>query len=152
VSEYLWAPLGTEHDAYITVDSQNAMRAAGGICVTPRDLSRFGEMIRRNGFANGRQVVPGTWVDDINRQGNPDAWARSELADMFPQASYRSKWYRIDRTNNVLCAVGIHGQWIYIHPQAELVIVRMASEHTPLDFERVHGWRRGFDAIAAHFL
>jgi hypothetical protein len=57
--------------------------------------------------------VPGTWVDDINRQGNPDAWARSELADMFPQASYRSNWYRIDRTKNVLCAIGIHGQWVY---------------------------------------
>jgi CubicO group peptidase (beta-lactamase class C family) len=41
-SRYLWAPLGAEHDAYITVDARNAMRAAGGICVTPRDLARFG--------------------------------------------------------------------------------------------------------------
>ena len=131
---------------------RNAMRAAGGICVTPRDLARFGEMIRRRGVADGRQVVPGAWIDDINEHGNSAAWARSELAEMFPQASYRSKWYRIDRTRNVVCALGIHGQWIYIHPEAELVIVRMASEATPLDFDHVHGWRRGFDAIAAHFL
>jgi CubicO group peptidase (beta-lactamase class C family) len=128
------------------------MRAAGGVCVTPRDLARFGEMIRRRGVADGRQVVPGAWVDDINEHGDPEAWARSEFADMFPQASYRSKWYRIDRTNNVLCALGIHGQWIYIHPQAELVIVRMASEATPLDVDRVRGWRRGFDGIADYFL
>jgi len=151
-SEYLWIPLGAERDAYITVDSRDAMRAAGGICVTPRDLARFGEMIRRRGVADGRQVVPGAWIDDINEHGDPEAWARSEFADMFPQASYRSKWYRIDRTNNVLCAFGIHGQWIYIHPQAELVIVRMASEATPLDLDRVRGWRRGFDAIADYFL
>jgi CubicO group peptidase (beta-lactamase class C family) len=151
-SEYLWSPLGAERDAYITVDSRDAMRAAGGVCVTPRDLARFGEMIRRRGVANGRQVVPGAWIDDINEHGNPEAWARSEFADMFPQASYRSKWYRIDRTNNVLCALGIHGQWIYIHPQAELVIIRMASEATPLDLDRVRGWRRGFDAIADYFL
>jgi len=150
-SEYLWAPLGAERDAYITVDGRDAMRAAGGVCVTPRDLARFGEMIRRRGVADGRQVVPGAWIDDINRHGDPEAWARSELADMFPQASYRSKWYRIDRTKNVLCAIGIHGQWIYIHPQAELVIIRMASEAVPLDFDRVHGWRRGFDAIADYF-
>jgi CubicO group peptidase (beta-lactamase class C family) len=151
-SEYLWAPLGAERDAYITVDSRDAMRAAGGVCVTPHDLARFGEMIRRRGVADGRQVVPGAWVDDINEHGDPEAWARSEFADMFPQASYRSKWYRIDRTNNVLCALGIHGQWIYIHPQAELVIVRMASEATPLHLDRVRGWRRGFDAIADYFL
>jgi CubicO group peptidase (beta-lactamase class C family) len=152
LSEYLWTPLGAERDAYITVDARDAMRAAGGICVAPRDLARFGEMIRRRGGAHGRQVVPGAWIDDINERGDPEAWAASEFADVFPQASYRSQWYRIDRTKGVLVAFGIHGQWIYIHPEAELVIVRMASEATPLDPDRVRGWRRGFDAIAEHFL
>jgi CubicO group peptidase (beta-lactamase class C family) len=52
----------------------------------------------------------------------------------------------------VLCALVIHGQWIYIHPEAELVIIRMASETTLLDLDRVRGWRRGFDAIAEYFL
>jgi CubicO group peptidase (beta-lactamase class C family) len=152
LSEYLWAPLGAERDAYITVDAHGAMRAAGGICVTPRDLARFGEMIRRRGIADGQQVVSGAWIDDINERGDPVAWAASELADLFPQASYRSKWYRIDRERGVLVALGIHGQWIYIHPEAELVIIRMASEATPLDLDRVRGWRRGFDAIAEYFL
>jgi CubicO group peptidase (beta-lactamase class C family) len=152
VSEYLWKPLGAECHAYITVDAHNAMRAAGGVCVAPRDLARFGEMMRRRGIADGRQVVPGAWIDDINARGDPGAWARSELAGMFPQASYRSQWYRIDRDRGVLAAFGIHGQWIYIHPDAELVIIRMASEATPLDPDRVRGWRRGFDAIAGRFL
>jgi CubicO group peptidase (beta-lactamase class C family) len=150
--EYLWAPLGAEHDSYITVDARGAMRAAGGICVTPRDLARFGEMIRRRGVAGGRQVVPGAWIDDINERGDPEAWARSEFAEIFPKGSYRSQWYRIDRDRAVLVAFGIHGQFVYIHPQAEIVIVRMASEATPLDSDRVRGWRRGFDAIAEYFL
>ena len=152
LSDYLWAPLGAGHDAYITVDAHNAMRAAGGICVTPYDLARFGEMMRRRGIAGGRQVVPGAWIDDISQHGDPEAWARSELAELFPQASYRSQWYRIDRDRGVLVAFGIHGQFIYIHPEAELVIVRMASEATPLDPDRVRGWRRGFDAIAEDVL
>jgi CubicO group peptidase (beta-lactamase class C family) len=152
VSEYLWAPLGAESDACITVDALGAMRAAGGVCAAPRDLARFGEMIRRRGIANGRQVVPAWWIDDINTRGDADAWARSELADLFPQASYRSQWYRIDRDRGVLVALGIHGQWIYIHPEAELTIIRMASEATPLDPDYVRSWRRGFDAIAAEFL
>jgi CubicO group peptidase (beta-lactamase class C family) len=151
-SQYLWVPLGAEHDAYITVDAHNAMRAAGGICVTPRDLARFGEMIRRRGVADGRQVVSGAWIDDISERGDPQAWAASELAEIFPKGSYRNQWYRIDRERGVLVAFGIHGQFIYIHPLAELVIVRMASEATPLDPDRVRGWRRGFDAIAERFL
>src|SRR5258707_8282602 len=108
LSEYLWAPLGAERDAYITVDARDAMRAAGGICVTPRDLARFGEMIHRRGVADGQQVVPGAWIDDINESGDPEAWARSELADLFPQASYRSKWYPIERPKNLLLAFSVH--------------------------------------------
>ncbi|MGN6309613.1 MAG: serine hydrolase domain-containing protein [Xanthobacteraceae bacterium] len=153
LSEYLWSPLGAEHDGYVTVDSHNAMRAAGGICVTPRDLARFGEMMRRRGVAaDGRQVVPGWWIDDINEHDTSAAWARGDFAELFPGASYRSKWYQIDRTEGVLCALGIHGQWIYIRPEAELVIVRLASEAIPLDPDHALSWRRGFDAIADAFL
>jgi CubicO group peptidase (beta-lactamase class C family) len=97
-------------------------------------------------------VVPGAWIDDLNEAGDPEAWAASEFAEIFPKGSYRSQWYRIDRERGVLVAFGIHGQFIYIHPQAELVIVRMASEATPLDPDRARGWRRGFDAIAEKFM
>ncbi|MDB5616096.1 serine hydrolase [Tardiphaga sp.] len=152
LSDYLWAPMGAEHDAYITVDSRDAMRAAGGICATPRDIARFGEMIRRRGVANGRQVVPGVWIDDINQQGDAAAWARGEFAELFPNASYRSQWYRVDRERNVLMAYGIHGQIIYINPDAETVIVRMACENTPVDADVAQSWRRGFDAIAKQFV
>lgn len=152
ISECLWKPLGAEHDAYITVDSRDAMRAAGGICVTPRDLARFGEMIRRRGVANGRQVIPGWWIDDINEADNSSAWAHGDFAALFPGASYRSKWYQIDREQRVLCALGIHGQWIYIHPEAELVIVRHGSEAIPLDPAHTMQWRRAFDAIAEQYL
>lgn len=152
ISQYLWAPMGAEHEAYITVDSQGAMRAAGGICVSPRDLARFGEMMRRRGIAaDGTQVVPGTWIDDINSQGDPEAWSRGDFADLFPGASYRSKWYRIDRERRIQLALGIHGQYIYINPDAELVIIRMACEDLPVSIDSAHAWRRGFDAIAARF-
>ena len=49
--------LGAASNAYITVDKHGAMRAAGGICVTPHDLARFAEMMRRRGIAGDRQVV-----------------------------------------------------------------------------------------------
>jgi CubicO group peptidase (beta-lactamase class C family) len=151
LSDYLWRPMGAETSAYITLDAQGAMRAAGGICAAPRDLVRFGEMIRCRGVVNGSQVVPGTWIDDINENGNPDAWARGEFAALFPGAHYRSKFYQIDRRRKTLVCLGIHGQYIYIDPPSEVVVVRVGSDHVPLDIPAVKTWLRGFDAIAAHF-
>jgi hypothetical protein len=51
----------------------------------------------RRGVADGRQVVSGAWIEDINQRGDPEAWAASELAEIFPNGSYRNQWYRIDR-------------------------------------------------------
>ena len=151
LGDWLWTPLGAEADAYITLDAQGAMRAAGGICAAPRDLARFGEMIRRRGVAGGRQVVPGTWIDDINDNGDPQAWARGDFAAMFPDSHYRSKFYQIDRKRRTLACIGIHGQWIYIDPPSEVVVVRVAAEPMPLEVENYRAWRRAFEAIVRHF-
>ncbi len=150
LSEYLWQPMGAETDAYITLDREGAMRTAGGICVAPRDLVRFGEMIRRRGFANGRQVVPGWWIDDIIGNADPAAWARGEFAEMFPNGSYRSNFYQVDRARHTLMCWGIHCQFVYIDPPSEVVIVRNGADPIPADEESVKAWRRAFDAIAKH--
>jgi hypothetical protein len=148
IGRELWQPLGAERDAYITVDAHGAMRAAGGICVAPRDLARFAEMIRRHGVAGGRQIVPGWWIDDIADNGSREAWARGEFAPLFPKAHYRSQWYAIDPERGVLAALGIHGQWIYIDPPSETVIIRLGSDHTPLDPDAAKLWTDTFAAIA----
>jgi CubicO group peptidase (beta-lactamase class C family) len=148
IGHYLWSPLGAEDDAYITVDSHGAARAAGGICATPRDLARFGEMMRNNGISNGRQVVPGRWIDDIRQNGNVDAWMRGDLKIVFPNGNYRNKWYTVDRDHTAFAAVGIHGQWIYVDPSAETVIVRVSSQPLPVDLGFDHMWIRGYRAIS----
>ena len=150
VAENLWGPLGAENDAYITVDSQGAARVAGGICATLRDLARFGEMMRNHGVSNGRQVVPSWWIDDIRKNGNAEAWSRGDLVVVFPNGNYRNKWYTVDRDRTAFAAVGIHGQWIYIDPAAETVIVRVSSQPTPMDIELDCMWLCGYAAIASH--
>jgi CubicO group peptidase (beta-lactamase class C family) len=151
LSELIWAPMGAEGDAYVTVDSHGAARAAGGICATLRDLGRFGEMIRLRGLANGLQVVPGWWIDDMQRNGNLHAFAVGNLASVFPGGRYRSQWYNLDPTRGNLAAVGIHGQWIYIDPCADLVIVKLASQPKPMDVVAMdYRWMAAFRAIADH--
>jgi CubicO group peptidase (beta-lactamase class C family) len=133
LTRYLWQPLGAERDGYITVDRHGAARTAGGICVTLRDLARFGDMVRRNGEANGSQVVPAAWFDDILTQGSEEAWTRGEMTGLLKHARYRSKWYVPLDVPDTLIAIGIHGQWIYVDRRAGVTIVKLSSQPLPVD-------------------
>jgi CubicO group peptidase (beta-lactamase class C family) len=150
LSEYLWQPMGAEDDASVTLDAKGAARVAGGISATARDLARFGEMIRCRGVANGCQVIPGWWIDDIHDNGDQQAWAAGDLAEIFPGGRYRSKWYTIDPSRGDLAAIGIHGQWIYVDVATDTVIVKLASQPKAMDIPIDHRWFAAFRAIAAH--
>lgn len=133
ISEHLWTPMGAETPAFIAVDRHGAARAAGGICATLPDLARIGDMMRHGGKADGRQVVPRVWVDDILQGGSREAWGRGEFTGLFPSARYRAKWYVPDAVPGEFCAIGIHGQWIYGDPKAEMTVVKLSSQPVPAD-------------------
>ena len=148
LSREIWAPMGAEFEAYVTVDALGAPRAAGGICVTLRDLARFGQMHLEHGFANGRQIVPAWWVRDIRANGDAEAWRKGESAATMPNAVYRSKWYMLDNAHDAYCGLGIHGQTVYVDPAAGVVIAKLSSfpeaEGGALDDDLF----RAFDAVA----
>ena len=132
MSRYLWQPMGAEKNAYITVDRKGAARTAGGICVIPRDLLRFGELVRNRGEARGRQVIPASWIDDCSQGGSREAWQRGESAKEFPDGRYRNKWYQTGNEHQAMLAIGIHSQWIYVNPVTEITIVKLSSQDLPL--------------------
>ena len=49
LADRLWAPMGARGAAHVTVDRVGAARAAGGVCVTARDLARFGQLVLDGG-------------------------------------------------------------------------------------------------------
>ena len=133
LTRHIWQPLGAEADGYITVDRKGAARTAGGICVTLRDLARFGDMVRLQGKANGRQIIPAGWIKDIFSDGSEEAWRKGEMTGLLPKARYRSKWYVPLDVPDTLIAIGIHGQWIYIDRNAGVTIVKLSSQPLPVD-------------------
>lgn len=131
LSEKLWQPLGAKNEASITVDMEGAARTAGGMSVTARDLARIGEMMRQGGMANGRRVVPESWVRDTTNAGSAEAWQKGAMVHLFPHGRYRNKWYQPG--DGSFCGIGIHGQWLYVDPSAGTVIVKMSSQPEPVD-------------------
>jgi len=128
----LWEPLGAKSAASITVDIAGQARTAGGLSMTPRDLARVGEMMRRGGMADGRQIVPEAWVrDTVETGGDRKAWRRGAMLFLLPGGRYRNKWYQIG--DGAFCGIGIHGQWLYVDPKTEVVIAKMSSQPEPVD-------------------
>lgn len=128
--EIIWAPLGARGEVTMTVDREGTSRASAGISLTPRDLARFGEMMRQGGTANGARIVSEAWVSGTLSGGSKAAWDRSDFAPLFPKGRYHNKWYQTGEGS--FCGIGIHGQWLYIDPAADVVIVRMSSQPDPI--------------------
>jgi CubicO group peptidase (beta-lactamase class C family) len=133
LSELIWRPLGAGQDGYVTIDKGGAARAAGGICVTLRDLALFGEMIRNGGRIGTTEIVPADWIEDIRTAGDREAWKKGDLYALLPEGGYRSQWYQTGNAHGAFTAIGIHGQWLYIDPAARLVIAKLSSQALPVD-------------------
>ncbi|MET2827741.1 serine hydrolase domain-containing protein [Mesorhizobium shangrilense] len=147
-SERLFQPLGARQDAYVTVDRAGTPRTGGGINMTPRDLARIGEMMRQGGMANGRRIVSQDWVHDTITGGSSRAWAESASATWLPQGRYHNKWYQTGASSGAFFALGIHGQWLYVDPRAEMVIAKFSSQpDAVVDDAKDHNLAL-FDALA----
>ncbi len=154
MSKYLWQPMGAETSAYITIDRLGAPRAAGGMCVTVRDLARVGLLVANNGRRDEVQVLPQAWIDDVLGNGDADAWQNGDFAPYFPAGAfhYRNKWYVERGDNPMLFCVGIHGQNLYVLPAQQLVIAKMSSRPGALDPDVTQLNLKMVAALKQHFL
>ncbi len=126
-------PLGAEFDAYTTVDGAGGSRAAGGINMTLRDLARLGQAMVQNGIGDGNRVLPDWWVEDTTCGGDREAWVAGNFAHLLPDGRYRNKWYQVGDALGAYCAIGIHGQCLYVAPRSGTVIAHFASHPEPFD-------------------
>lgn len=126
LSERIWSRIGCEEDGYLAVDSIGVAMGGAGLCATLRDLGRFGELMRCEGAALGRQVIPAAVVADIMRGSDRTKFAPAGYT-LLPGYSYRNMWWVAHDVQGLFEGRGIHGQRLYVVPAAELVIARFAS-------------------------
>jgi CubicO group peptidase (beta-lactamase class C family) len=126
LSRRIWSRIGCEEDGYLAVDSIGVPMGGGGLSATLRDLCRFGELMRCEGAWRGTQVLPAEVIADIRRGSDPAKFAGGGYP-LLPGYSYRNMWWVSHNSLGVFEARGIHGQRLYIAPQAELVIARFCS-------------------------
>lgn len=153
LSERIWQRLGTEEDAYITVDANGFAMCGGGLNTALRDLARFGEMMRCEGSFNGQQIVPPAVVADIAGGADPAHFAKAGY-ETLPGWSYRNQWWVSHNKLGAYSARGIHGQAIWIAPKADVVIARYGSHPVAANGNGPIDWVSlpAYEALAAHLM
>lgn len=130
VSEYtqekIWKRIGTEHDAYWSMDKKNGdEKSFCCLYATARDFGRLGKLILNNGKWDGRQVVPEWYMNEITK--NPELTTEEKVPNMRYGLHI---WTYTGGVNPVYYCRGIKGQYIISVPKENLVIVRLGLERS----------------------
>ena len=152
MSERLWIPMGAECDAHVGIDSVGAGMFDGGVSAAMRDLARFGHLFAHRGRSiDGVQVLPDWWVEDTFKGGvdSREAFAASPEPTFMPGGMYRNGFWFPGESGEVMLALGIHGQMIYINRLTGVVGVKLSSWPTPQDAEKLFWTVRAFEAASS---
>lgn len=114
-----------------------------GLAATLRDFARFGQFFLDGGVIDGEAVLPEGWTETA---GQPQELETGETIDYGYM--WWPAWTEASIADGAFAASGIHGQYIYINPEARVVIAMTAAQPKPLDREPVEGMAF-FDAIVA---
>lgn len=151
LSQKIWSKTGMEQSAYYQVDALGIAFAGGGFNAGLRDLARFGELIRNKGNWNGDQIIPQKAIEDIEKGGSKEAFAKSDHP-LLKGWSYRDMWWITENAHRAFTARGVYGQTIYIDPAAEMVIVRLASQPMAANSANDPWSLPAYDAVAAYLM
>jgi CubicO group peptidase (beta-lactamase class C family) len=132
MTQYLWQPMGMESYGYWLADGAPGVgRELNGMGynATLRDFARLGQMMLDKGAFNGRQIVPADWVGAATTMtpnadpGTPPPPA--SVTSPFARSGYGFQIWKLDETG-AYTALGLQGQFIYVHPATRTVIVKLS--------------------------
>jgi len=129
--EALAAPLGFTLAPW-TRDPQGIYFGGNDMAMTPRQMLAFGELYLRQGRAGETQVLPPQWIRD--------SWVprgRSLRGDRDDREYGYGWWMRTLAGQRTYYAWGFGGQFIFVVPALELVVVTTSSTATD-DERRTH--------------
>jgi len=129
LSAKIWRPAGMESEARWWLDSPDGVEIGGsGLSATLRDYGRFGQFVLEQGIVGTDTILPPGWVAEssspkVLRGGAPLAYGYMWWTAVNPAAA----------RDGAFTAEGIHGQYVYVNPAAQVVIVVWSAQPKPID-------------------
>ena len=118
---HLARPLGIALRPWMT-DPQGIHFGGNDMYLTPRDLLKFGTLYLNRGMWEGRQVIPAAWIDS--------SWVRRTASPWNGNGYGYGWWTRTARGVRVHYAWGYGGQFVFVVPALELVVVMTSDAET----------------------
>ncbi len=120
LQEKIWTPLQMEYDASWSIDKKKNGMEKTFCCLNARarDFAKLGRFYLQMGNWEGEQLLDSNW---IKRSTAIDTTNGSE-------ANYQYQWWLLNQEPDYT-AQGILGQFIYIHPEKKLIMVRLGKKY-----------------------
>jgi CubicO group peptidase (beta-lactamase class C family) len=125
LQEKIWTPLGMEYDASWSLDRKKDGLEKTFCCLNARarDYAKIGRLYQHKGNWNGKQVVSEKWVESSIKPEKTNGSA----------SYYQYQWW-MPKPGSDFMAQGILGQYIYVNPGKNLVIVRLGEDQGKADW------------------
>lgn len=128
-TEWLWKPMGAEHDAFWRVAVDGQEQANGGFNASLRDWARLGQLLANDGRAidtstgkpGALQVVPLDYLLDATDPAHQPPAFRPRTAT--PYFGYGYQFWLAPFKARTFAMQGIHGQTVYVQPSTGIVMV-----------------------------
>ena len=126
-SEKLWKPLGAQNDALWCIDKKGGMEKA--YCCfnsNARDFARIGQLIINGGMFDDIEIISKKYLDEAIKPAINLAGNKGGLVDFY---GYQF-WIVQYKGYYIPFARGILGQYIFVIPDKNAVVVRLGHERS----------------------
>ncbi len=151
----IWKPIQMEFPAAWSTDSRKTgfPKMESGINARSIDFARFGRLFLNHGRWNNKQIISGKWTEESTcpLQIPDDHYYVSK--NFYPysmffndkQLYYKYGWWGLksDSDNYDFLAIGMLGQFIYVCPEKQIIIVRNGFK-----WGKINWWPRLFKEIS----
>lgn len=131
MEEKLWKKIGAAHDAYWTLSNGTEL-AMGGLSVSLRDYARFARLYLNEGSYCGEQILPKEWVRD-SMDVSAEYARPGANDDPENMIGYGYQWWVPEGDEGEFMAIGVYGQWIYVHPPKGIIMVKTSADPNFMD-------------------
>lgn len=128
MATHIFEPLGLEAAPIYLTDHLGEPFVLGGLNLRTRDYARLGLMVAQGGIIDGHRVVSQDWIAASTA---PTAPPPDPVTANTPDGDlrYGYQWWVPPNAQTGECfAIGIYGQYIYINPTLNTVIVMNSAD------------------------
>jgi CubicO group peptidase (beta-lactamase class C family) len=121
LSEKIWSKLGMEADASWWLASPDGLEIGGsGLSARLRDYARIGQFWLNDGVINGERVLPQGWMQNASKRQRIGGKPVNYGFMLWPLHG------------NSYAAEGIFGQYLFVDPDKQLVVVIWSAQPKPI--------------------